>query len=591
MLKRFPRWLALSLFGVLPVIISLINALRGGAILLGDRAIFALLVKDAATGSFPSVGQYSWHGWNHPGALIFYVFAPFHWLSGGASWGLFIGVAFYSCALLVLIAWLGYRLRGTWGSALGVATLVACWVSVGRISSVDAWTPYLALPLFILFCFAALGVTERDRPSMWVLWVSSAVVVQVHVGYLPIVGLVGLVACIVFWWTGGNQRSITRPIATAVLLFSPYLFHLRQAVRNLGDLAQYFVTTDEPSIGLARALRVTSFEMSPQASWLAGPSEVGLVGEAPPSSITWFVAVVLGLLAMTLWVWRSPENSPRHKYLYSAPLVWTMLVAGTLAVAQVRGYLFPYVVLWRSVIVIFVLAWIMGVALANTTKFRQPMITVVAMGLFALNIGGAVLPATDYQTVTSDADNVHVALKQAAEFHDALSSDGPILLRLGDGGLVGLYPALVYDFEERGIASGIEPGTEWVFGDRVLNESASTVWFVCDTGTAFSLLAAQPEAQVVSLITPFDDLDEITVRELQVRLANQLREVGHEEFFSALESPLVSFALQGIDVDQGVAAELAKYNASTPEPGFRFGVVAFPADSVPKLWWSLNAFS
>ena len=591
MLKRFPRWLALSLLGVLPVVISLINALRGGAILVGDRAIFALLVKDAATGSFPSVGQYSWHGWNHPGALIFYVFAPFHWLSGGASWGLFVGVAFYSCALLVLIAWLGYRLRGTWGSALGVATLVACWVSVGRIASVDAWTPYLALPLFILFCFAALGVTERDRASMWLLWVSGAVVVQVHIGYLPLVGLVGLVACIIFWWTGGNQRSITRPIATAVLLFSPYLFHLRQAVRNLGDLAQYFVTTDEPSIGLARALQVMSFEMSPQASWLAGPSEVGLVGEAPPSSLTWFVGVVLGLLAMTLWVWRSPENSPRHKYLYSAPLVWTMLVAGTVAVSQVRGYLFPYVVLWRSVIVIFVLAWIMGVALANTTKFRQPMITVVAMGLFALNIGGAILPAIDNTTVTSDADNVHMAIQQAVDFHGALSADGSIMLRLGDGGLVGLYPALVYAFEERGIASGIEPGIEWVFGDRVLTEPASTVWFVCDTGTVFSLLADELGAQVVSSITPFDEIDEVTVRDLQVRLANQLRKVGHEEFLSSLESPLVSFALQGIDVDQDLVVELAEYNAFTPEPGFRFGVVAFPADAVPELWWSLNAVS
>ena len=115
MLKKFPRWLVLSVVGVVPIVISLVNALRGGAILVGDRAVFALLVKDAATGSFPSVGQYSWHGWNHPGALIFYVFAPFHWISGGAAWGLFVGVAMYSAALLVAIAWLGYRLRGTWG--------------------------------------------------------------------------------------------------------------------------------------------------------------------------------------------------------------------------------------------------------------------------------------------------------------------------------------------------------------------------------------------------------------------------------------------------------------------------------------------
>ena len=165
------------------------------------------------------------------------------------------------------------------------------------------------------------------------------------------------------------------------------------------------------------------------------------------------------------------------------------------------------------------------------------------------------------------------------------------MLRLGDGGLVGLYPALVYAFEERGIASGIEPGIEWVFGDRVLTEPASTVWFVCDTGTVFSLLADELGAQVVSSITPFDEIDEVTVRDLQVRLANQLRKVGHEEFLSSLESPLVSFALQGIDVDQDLVVELAEYNAFTPEPGFRFGVVAFPADAVPELWWSLNAVS
>ena len=590
MLKKFPRWLVLSVLGVVPIVISLVNALRGGAILVGDRAVFALLVKDAATGSFPSVGQYSWHGWNHPGALIFYVFAPFHWISGGAAWGLFVGVAMYSAALLVAIAWLGYRLRGTWGSALGVAALLACWVSVGRIASVDAWTPYLALPLFILFVFAALGVTERDRASMWLMWVSASIVVQIHVGYLPIVGLVGLVACIVFWWTGGNQRSITRPIATALLLFTPYLFHLRQAIRNVGDLARYFVTTDEPSIGFSRALHVMSFEMSPDASWLSGPSEVGIVGEAPPGSMTWLIGVVLVLIATTVWVWRSPEESPRRQYLNSAPLIWTMMIAGIVAVAQVRGYLFPYVILWRSIIVIFIFAWIVGVVLANSTKFRQPMITVSAIGLFGLNTVGAILPAVDHETVTSDADNVQLAINQAVDFYNTVPVDGPIMLKLGDGGLVGLYPGLVYDFEERGIPSGIEPGTEWVFGNRVLRSEASTVWMVCDTGIAFSLLASQPEAMVVSHITPFDQEGESRVRELQQTLTDQLRSIGEGDFHKSLDSPLVALALQDFDVNQDAAAELASYNALTPEPGFRFGIVAFPADAIPELWWSLNAF-
>jgi hypothetical protein len=589
--KRVPRWLMIATIGIVPVVIALVNSLRGGAILVGDRAVFALLVKDAATGSFPSVGQYSWHGWNHPGALIFYVFAPFHWLSGGAAWGLFLGVAVYSCALLVAISWLGYRLRGIWGSALGVTALLAYWVSVGRIASVDAWTPYLALPLFILFLLAVLGVTERDRPSMWMMWISGAIAVQVHVGYLPIVGLVGLVACIVFWWTGGNQRSITRPLATSILLFAPYVFDLRQSVRNVGDLARYFVTANEPTIGFSRALEVMSFEMSPQATWLAGPSEVGLIGEAPSSSLIWFIALVVCLCAATVWVWRSSEGSLRRRFLNSAPVVWALLVAGTIAVAQVRGYLFPYVVLWRSVIVIFVVAWIVGVVLAHTTVIRQPWVTVVAIGLFVLNLIGASLPAADTKTVTTDAESVHRAIMQAVKYDELNPADGSILLKLGDGGLVGLYPALVYDFEERGIASGIEPGIEWVFGDRVLESEAAAVWMVCDSGIAFSLLASQPEAIVVSQITPFDQESETRVRELQQTLTDQLQSIGQGDFHKSLDSPLVALALQDFDVDQDAAAELAGYNAYTPEPGFRFGIVAFPADSIPELWWSMKAIS
>jgi len=589
--KRVPRWLMIATIGIVPVVIALVNSLRGGAILVGDRAVFALLVKDAATGSFPSVGQYSWHGWNHPGALIFYVFAPFHWLSGGAAWGLFVGVAVYSCALLVAISWLGYRLRGIWGSALGVAALLAYWVSVGRIASVDAWTPYLALPLFILFLLAVLGVTERDRPSMWMMWISGAIAVQVHVGYLPIVGLVGLVACIVFWWTGGNQRSITRPLATSILLFAPYVFDLRQSVRNVGDLARYFVTANEPTIGFSRALEVMSFEMSPQATWLAGPSEVGLIGEAPSSSLIWFIALVVCLCAATVWVWRSSEGSLRRRFLNSAPVVWALLVAGTIAVAQVRGYLFPYVVLWRSVIVIFVVAWIVGVVLAHTTVIRQPWVTVVAIGVFVLNLIGAILPAADTKTVTTDAESVHRAIMQAVKYDELNPADGSILLKLGDGGLVGLYPALVYDFEERGIASGIEPGIEWVFGDRVLESEAAAVWMVCDSGIAFSLLASQPEAIVVSQITPFDQESETRVRELQQTLTDQLQSIGQGDFHKSLDSPLVALALQDFDVDQDAAAELAGYNAYPPEPGFRFGIVAFPADSIPELWWSMKAIS
>ena len=592
-MNRWARWWVIALLGSIPVVVSVVHGLMGGAILLQDRAVFGLLVADAATGSFPSLGQYSWHGWSHLGSLLFYIFVPFHWLAGGASWGLFVGAGAYSCALLVLIAWLAFRLRGLWGSATAVALLLASWMSVGGIASADVWTPFLAIPLFVLFVTAAWGVTERDRPSMWLMCMSAALVVQVHVGYLPIVGLIGLTALGTFWWTGGNQRAIARPILSSLLLFLPLAFNPRDSAANFVHLWRFFSHSDTPTIGLSRGLRVVAFEMSPEASWLQGPSSEGIVGEARNGSWGWFAGVVIILLLCTIWVFRSPAESPRRRFGSSVPIMWAGLVAMVIGVAQVRGYLIPYVVLWRAVIVMLIVVWIVGVILANTSMVRQPLITAGAMGLFVLNLIGAILPATEVSTVKPDAVRVREAITQAvvSQQNSPSADEGAILFRLGDGGLVGLYPALLYDFEQRGIAGGIPADVEWVFGDRVLDPvDASSVWMVCDTGWAFSLLSSASGATIVSVITPFTPEEEAKVVELQTLLARELRTLGHSEAVTSLDSPLVALSLSELDINHEAAQELATLNQRASTPGVRFGIVAFAPSDVPDIWWPLEVF-
>ena len=56
-MNRWARWWVIALLGSIPVVVSVVHGLMGGAILLQDRAVFGLLVADAATGSFPSLGQ------------------------------------------------------------------------------------------------------------------------------------------------------------------------------------------------------------------------------------------------------------------------------------------------------------------------------------------------------------------------------------------------------------------------------------------------------------------------------------------------------------------------------------------------------
>ena len=114
---------------------------------------------------------------------------------------------------------------------------------------------------------------------------------------------------------------------------------------------------------------------------------------------------------------------------------------------------------------------------------------------------------------------------------------------------------------------------------------------MCDTGVALSLLSIQPGARVVAEQTPFRGELESEVVTIQSQLAQQLRSAGRSSELAALDSPLVAFALADSSLDQEMVTELGVLNSQTPEPGFRFGIVAFPVDSPPDIWWSLDSIS
>jgi hypothetical protein len=166
-------------------------------------------------------------------------------------------------------------------------------------------------------------------------------------------------------------------------------------------------------------------------------------------------------------------------------------------------------------------------------------------------------------------------------------------LKLGDAGLVGLYPAILWELEKRDVDVGIDADTAWVFGERVLPvDEESTVWMVCDSGIGWSLLSSMPGAQIVSLVSPFTEDAESRVAALQIFVAEQLRRAGRVDALTTLDSPLVGLALselisQGL-VDGDAVEELAAFNILTPSPGRRFGIVAFEPEAVPEVWWPLE---
>ena len=544
---------------------------------MGDRSVFALQVADVVNGHFPSLGQYSWHGWNHPGPIAFYLFAPLHWIMAGTPAATFVGAAVWNTVFGCLAVRTASRRHPLGGYAV-VVILCASWFPAGRLSASDPWTPYLALPVFVWFLAGVWGTIERDRSAVWALCLSTAVLVQVHVGYLPITSVVGLTALVLYWRGGGAVTQLTRPIVGAAALFLPWLFHPIEVVHNLGDLGRFFTSSGTEAVGFGRGFRILVAEMSPTAAWLGGPRETGVIGEAPGVSVIW-IAVVLAVLVGSVFAAR---RSPR--LWTSTPVVVVALLVSLVAVAQVRGFVFPYVVMFRTPVAVAVLLWCL-VALVTSVGGRHRGVVAVMAVAAVVSTAVPMVSGLRHDTVTDDAAAVHDVALIARQ--KVVTS--PLLVRLGDGGLVGVYPELVRSFEHWGIDSGVEVGTEWVFGARSIHgDSANEVWFVCDTGYAFSILSSQPGARVVAEHTPFSPEQESTVVSMQVDLADGLRELGRSDLLSALDSPLVSFALGDLDLDPVTLSELGVLNSLTPEPGDRFGIVAFPVDRQPETWWSLR---
>lgn len=605
MIRRF-GWLVPAAVGILVVLVGLIRVVVAGSILSGDRAVLALQVADIARGNLKAVGLYSWHGWSHPGAALFYLLVPFHWLAAGQAWGVFLGMAVLSSGCVATIAWLAFRRRGVVASSGAVAVMLLVWMASDRLTPVDPWTPYVGVSIFVVFMTAVWGVVERDRAATWIAVVAGALLVQIHVGYAPLVAAIGVVAFGSYWWTGGNPRALARPLVTSLVLFLPWLTDPRSAIGNLSDIIDYFRSSTDPTVGARRALEVMSSEFSPGASWIRGRRDVGIIGEAPSASLVWVIAVTILLVLVTVSI-RQAARRRTNRLVFErlwalAPTVWVTYFVAVVAVAGVKGFLFPYVVVWRPAVAVIVLGWMATAALSHLALRRRHLLVLGSVGVLVAGIL-ALTTVGRHDTVFDDDESIDLVIDRAFEYLDrdgdpdrsesepGWSSFPPLIrLRLGDAGLVGLFPALLWRLDEADAYVGVDDDVTWIVGERdALPGPETTVWVVCDTGYGLSLVSSAPGARLVSEMTPFPEEAERRVTELQTDIASRLRTAGRLDALTALDSPLVAFALAdeiaaGI-VDRESVEELADFNLLTPEPGYRFGIVAFSPDEAPEIWW------
>jgi hypothetical protein len=330
----------------------------------GDAAALELGTLHAAHGT-QLLGPYSRFQWNHPGPAFFYLALPvyeaFH--RRGPAIDLFAFLTNLGCAMALVLS--ARRLAGV-AFALAVALLLACYLSVGpefQLSSEwNPLTPVLPLCLSSLLCARIALGHVRAVPAF--AFVASAIV-QTHVGYLPVVAVLVLLASTLPSArrllrrrrgpasdqrdVGPVLRSVITPAcltlgALVLVWWPPVLDCWAHPPGNLVLLWRFFTAPHAPDhvwrvvfetaarglahlpVALLRAfgapgdLRAWVFE------WTAGGLAFGAV-----------LAAVYG------WVQGDAASG------VLAAVALGEMVAAVVAVRSIRGPIFPYLVAWTSV--------------------------------------------------------------------------------------------------------------------------------------------------------------------------------------------------------------------------------------------------
>jgi hypothetical protein len=455
----------------------------------GDPALIALSTDDI--GLHPVLhGPYSRFGWHHPGPVLFYLLAIPYRVFASDPVGLSIGGILITGASSAAIAWICFRRGGRPLLFFALVVLVLFVYASGRVA-MDYWNPWVTMlpfTLVVMLCWC-LACDE--------LWAFPAVVgvgsfvVQTHVGYVPTVLAVVVVAtgfatfAIVrkrgtSTWPS-ERRRVARTAAVAGLVGAalwalPVIEQFVDEPGNVGLLFSYW-RSSEPEHDLAPSLDIAADELGLLLGAATGNAQTPGVATGG-----WFNWTALGSgLALAA----AATVAVRRRWWDLVTLAGLTTVAWLVAaysVTRIVGPVSSYLVSWIATLGIPLWIAVGAVVLrvtadrpegswANNARLRTG-VTVVTL----LALAGLVVAAID-DTTGPPRNNRRTALVNSslALADDAVANAecGPIRVRLGRGGKWLMWAVVLHlDRESVDFVAERSPVTEIHLEDWYLAEPA-----------------------------------------------------------------------------------------------------------------------
>lgn len=373
--RRGPRWTdVVAVLAVLaPFVVVGIRYGTGASLVAGgDQALIELDLFDLAN-LHQGVGLYSRMGWAHPGPAWLVLLSPVYWALGGDGAALVAAslvVHAVVAVLVVLVAGGGSR----WHRPVAAAVVLLYVLRMPAVDFLGVWNPFaLLLPTALLLLVAGRAAAGSLPATVGTLVVGSYLV-QTHVGTVPLVGLVGLVAAgslalrargrrLAELGARGRRASVAL-IGLLLVMWIPPVVQQLTAPPGSGNLRLLAAGLLHGEPGAASptwtdALSTTGQQLG--ATVFGWPAQPALVNTAilTPAVIAAVVVQLVGCAVVAVLGWRTGVAEAGRL----AAVTGAATVAGLVSVHSVTGLLMNYLVLWITVLPAVLLIaglWLLG---------------------------------------------------------------------------------------------------------------------------------------------------------------------------------------------------------------------------------------
>lgn len=538
--------LALTLMPLLVGALALLFAVGDQYHPLSDHALTELQIRSVGRDEV-LVGLYSREKWNHPGPALFYVLAPFYWLTGGMSVGINVGALAINGAA---VAGMGLIARRRGGTPLLLVTLLGSALLMRMLSAEflhDPWNCFVTALPYGLLVFLSWSMW---RGEMWAFPVGAAVttfLAQAHVGFvilatpLLVWGVVGLVASIALETDGEARSTALRRglraglVGTGVLVVGwlpPAIEAFTRSPSNVSEIVRYFRHPGDEAHSLADGWRVMSGQFGGAPEWLTFKHGSAFGGQSPflySAPLPWMLAI---LVVAGVVLWRRDVGGVRSLL---ATLAVTF-VLGMVAVARTVGLAFDYRLRWTyipAMVGLVIIGWAGWILVAERwPRAGSRVLTPVALAALAVVGGVNVYTAATAGTPQND-DSAAVASLTEQVLDHLPDTEGTVLVT--DALHSGAWHArgLVLQLERRGIDVGVEESLANEYGrHRVVDSPADVGTLLVVTRDEYiDDIAARPGMRMIAdwYALPEAEVEELVARRDQVDADLAAGRISYEE--------------------------------------------------------------